>query len=51
MPGFSYGGQGDGTNWSSERGTGPEPGGGSTGNSGNHDNLQPYEVTKLFGQN
>lgn len=26
MPGFNYGGKGDGTNWSSERGTGPEPG-------------------------
>lgn len=38
MPGFSYGGKGDGTSWSSERGTGPAPGGGSTGNSGNHDN-------------
>lgn len=37
MPGFSYGGKGDGTNWSSERGSGPEPGGGSTGNSGNND--------------
>lgn len=36
MPGFSYGGKGDGTNWSSERGSGPEPGGGSTGNSGNN---------------
>ena len=23
MPGFSYGGKGDGTNWSSERGSGP----------------------------
>lgn len=22
MPGFNYGGKGDGTNWSSERGTG-----------------------------
>lgn len=38
MPGFSYGGVGDGTNWSSERGSGPAPGGGSTGNSGNRDN-------------
>lgn len=37
MPGFSYGGKGDGTNWSSERGSGPEPGGGSMGNSGNND--------------
>jgi len=35
MPGFSYGGYGDGTNWSSERGSGPAPGGGSTGNAGN----------------
>jgi hypothetical protein len=34
MPGFSYGGFGDGTNWSSERGSGPEPGGGSRGNAG-----------------
>ncbi|MDM7055789.1 colicin-like pore-forming protein, partial [Klebsiella variicola] len=38
MPGFNYGGKGDGTNWSSERGTGPEPGGGSRGNGGNRDN-------------
>lgn len=37
MPGFSYGGKGDGTDWSSERGNGPEPGGGHQGNSGNHD--------------
>lgn len=37
MPGFSYGGYGDGTNWSSERGSGPAPGGGSTGNAGNHE--------------
>ncbi|MEM6161342.1 colicin-like pore-forming protein [Erwinia sp. P6884] len=36
MPGFSYGGLGDGTNWSSERGDGPALGGGSTGNSGNN---------------
>lgn len=36
IPGFSYGGKGDGTNWSSERGSGPEPDGGSTGNSGHH---------------
>lgn len=28
MGGFNYGGQGDGTNWSSERGSGPAPGGG-----------------------
>lgn len=34
MPGFSYGGHGDGTNWSSERGTGPEPGGNSGRNGG-----------------
>ncbi|MFX2459197.1 colicin-like protein, partial [Serratia marcescens] len=34
MPGFNYGGKGDGTNWSSERGTGPEPGGGDKGHSG-----------------
>ncbi len=34
MAGFSYGGYGDGTNWSSERGSGPEPGGGSRGNAG-----------------
>jgi len=32
MTGFSYGGTGDGTSWSSERGSGPVPGGGSTGN-------------------
>ncbi|HHS9922312.1 TPA: colicin-like pore-forming protein [Klebsiella variicola subsp. variicola] len=38
MPGFNYGGKGDGTNWSSERGTGPEPGGGSRGNGGDRDN-------------
>lgn len=37
MPGFNYGGKGDGTGWSSERGSGPEPGGGSHGNSGGHD--------------
>lgn len=37
MGGFNYGGRGDGTSWSSERGTGPEPGGGDRGNSGNHD--------------
>ncbi|NIY48164.1 hypothetical protein [Cedecea colo] len=37
MPGFNYGGKGDGTSWSSERGSGPAPGGGSTGNSGNRD--------------
>jgi len=37
MPGFNYGGGvGDGTPWSSERGSEPAPGGGSTGNSGNH---------------
>lgn len=37
MPGFNYGGGvGDGTSWSSERGSEPAPGGGSTGNSGNH---------------
>lgn len=34
MPGFNYGGKGDGTSWSSERGSGPEPGGGHQGNSG-----------------
>jgi hypothetical protein len=34
MPGFNYGGYGDGTNWSSERGSVP-PGGGASGNSGN----------------
>lgn len=37
MGGFNYGGKGDGTSWSSERGNGPEPGGGDRGNSGNHD--------------
>ena len=38
MPGFSYGGGvGDGTNWSSESGSTPEPGGGNNGNAGNHD--------------
>lgn len=42
MPGFNYGsGTGDGTNWSSERGNEPEPGGGngrgtSGGNSSNN---------------
>lgn len=39
MPGFNYGGGvGDGTSWSKERGTGPEPGGGYNGHSGDHDN-------------
>lgn len=39
MPGFNYGGgAGDGTNWSSERGSEPSPGGGSNGHSGDHDN-------------
>lgn len=39
MPGFNYGsGKGDGTNWSSERGNEPSPGGGSTGHSGERDN-------------
>lgn len=33
MPGFNYGGYGDGTGWSSESG-GPAPGGGMYGNSG-----------------
>nr|EEX9781356.1 alveicin A bacteriocin toxin [Escherichia coli] len=37
MPGFNYGGHGDGTGWSSERGDGPAPGGGSHGNSGRDD--------------
>lgn len=38
MPGFNYGGGvGDGTNWSSERGKEPSPGGGSTGHSGDRD--------------
>jgi len=32
MTGYTYGATGDGTNWSSERGSGPVPGGGSTGN-------------------
>lgn len=35
MGGFNYGGgKGDGTSWSSERGSTPEPGGGSRGNGG-----------------
>ncbi|WOX37637.1 hypothetical protein R3983_11900, partial [Serratia marcescens] len=35
MGGFNYGGgKGDGTNWSSERGNEPAPGGGSQGNGG-----------------
>lgn len=34
MAGFNYGGQGDGTGWSSEKGSGPAPGGGGAG-SGN----------------
>ncbi|HAU2961131.1 TPA: hypothetical protein JC757_005084 [Salmonella enterica subsp. diarizonae] len=34
MPGFNYGGHGDGTSWSSERGDGPKPGGGSHGRGG-----------------
>ncbi|WP_051937152.1 cell envelope integrity protein TolA [Erwinia sp. 9145] len=39
MAGFNYGGgPGDGTNWSSERGNEPAPGGGSQGNAGNRDN-------------
>ncbi|WP_312743189.1 S-type pyocin domain-containing protein [Cedecea neteri] len=38
MPGFNYGGVGDGTPWSSERGNGPEPGGGGRGNAGDRDN-------------
>ncbi|EFG8320749.1 TPA: hypothetical protein OQQ84_003833 [Shigella boydii] len=36
MPGFNYGGHGDGTGWSSERGDGPAPGGGMQGNGGGH---------------
>jgi len=36
MPGFNYGGYGDGTGWSSESGGGTTPGGGSNGNSGNN---------------
>lgn len=34
MGGFNYGGYGDGTNWSKERGDGPAPGGGSHGTGG-----------------
>lgn len=35
MGGFNYGGgKGDGTGWSSERGSTPEPCGGSKGNGG-----------------
>ncbi|HEJ7189489.1 TPA: hypothetical protein SMF79_000102 [Serratia marcescens] len=35
MGGFNYGGgKGDGTDWSSEKGDTPEPGGGSNGNGG-----------------
>lgn len=35
MGGFNYGGgKGDGTSWSSERGSTPEPGGGSHGTGG-----------------
>jgi len=45
MPGFNYGGKGDGTSWSSERG-GPAPGGGSTGNAGNRDNSASAGVSK-----
>ncbi|MDN4977657.1 colicin-like pore-forming protein [Enterobacter hormaechei] len=41
MPGFNYGGYGDGTSWSSERGSTP-PGGGSTGNAGNRDTGGSY---------
>lgn len=38
MPGFNYGGgKGDGTGWSSERGSEPSPGGGSKGNAGNNE--------------
>jgi len=37
MPGFNYGGKGDGTGWSSESG-GTEPGGGGKGNAGDRDN-------------
>lgn len=39
MPGFNYGGNsvGDGTNWSSERGSDPTtPGGGDNGHAGDH---------------
>lgn len=37
MAGFNYGGgSGDGTNWSSERGDEPTPGGGERGHSGDH---------------
>lgn len=35
MPGFNYGGQGDGTGWSSESGS-TTPGGGDNGHSGNN---------------
>ncbi|HBM2888994.1 TPA: hypothetical protein LVL00_001267 [Klebsiella oxytoca] len=47
MAGFSYGGFGDGTTWSKERGTGPLPGGGSSGNSGNHSNTTPAEQKQI----
>lgn len=36
MPGFNYGGKGDGTGWSSERGS-TTPGGGDNGHAGNRD--------------
>lgn len=38
MPGFNYGGFGDGSGWSSESGGGPAPGGGSNGHGGDRDN-------------
>ncbi len=50
MPGFNYGGNsvGDGTNWSSERGSDPTtPGGGDNGHAGDHC-LVSYLVTKKF---
>jgi len=46
MGGFNYGGKGDGTSWSSERGSGPEPGGGDRGNTGNHDKGRPRDKPK-----
>ncbi|MGC4127903.1 colicin-like pore-forming protein [Enterobacter sp.] len=44
MPGFNYGGYGDGTPWSKERGSVP-PGGGSTGNAGNRDTGGSYSAS------
>jgi len=49
MAGFNYsGGYGDGTGWSSERGSEPSPGGGQQGNAGNRDNNGTGKVSVGF---